>query len=161
MKPPVGIEFGNEDHGRIIAGMAPAVFVPGHTGVISRTIAGNFAGGVIYEGYIPHGSMVLHAGARDPRWWNKAMAWAVFGYPFLVAKVEVCLITVLASNERSLKFCRGLGFRWEHRIPDAAPGGGVVLLSMRKSGCRWISGSPPEGFLRGFEDEQKQRAVEP
>jgi RimJ/RimL family protein N-acetyltransferase len=161
MTPPAGIEFGNEEHGRIIAAMAPALFVPGHTGVISRMIDGEFAGGVLYEGHIPNGSMVLHAGARDARWWNRTMAWAVFAYPFLVEKVDVCLINVLASNKRSLRFCEGLGFRWEHRIPDAAPGGGIVLLSMRKSGCRWIMGQPPEGFLRGLGDEQKRCTVEP
>lgn len=154
VKLPSGIELGNADHARIVAEMAPCTFVPGHTRVISRTIEGVFAGGVLYEGYIPGGSITMHAAATDPRWWNRDMAWAVFAYPFAILGVSVCLIFVLASNRRSLKFCRGIGFQDEHVVPDAAPGGGVVLLSMRKSGCRWLNGPPPKGFLQGSANEQ-------
>lgn len=161
MKPPSGIEFDNEEHGRVVGALAPCGYNPALDHVISRTIGGEFAGAVVYQGYIADGSINLHAAARDPRWWNRDMAFAVFAYPFMVLRVRVCLITVLASNERSLRFCRGLGFQDEHVVPDAAPGGGIMLLSMRQSTCRWLQGPPPKGFLQKADDdvERWQRAA--
>jgi RimJ/RimL family protein N-acetyltransferase len=142
-----GIEFDNEEHGRIIGGMAPCPYDQKTDKVISRTVDRAFVGGVVYQDFISDGSIAMHAGARSPRWWNKELAWVVFAYPLLQLKVRVCLITVLNTNVRSLRFCRGIGFRDEHVIPDAAPGGGVVLLSMRLSHCRWLTGPAPKGFL--------------
>ena len=144
-----GIELDNEEHGELIGQMVPCPYNSRFDHVISRSIDGKFAGGVVYQDYLENGSIGMHAAAADPRWWSKHLAWAVFAYPFRLLKVRVCLIVVLASNKRCLRFVRGIGFQDEHSIPDAAPGGGIVLLSMRLSQCRYLQGPAPKGFLAG------------
>lgn len=147
MKVHGGIEFNNVDHGFAIGSKAPCAFNPRVDRVISRTFAGNLAGGVVYQDYLPGGLIVLHVASWHRRWLSRDLLWAIFAYPFLQLEVKMCLGYVMSTNRHALDFDLRLGFRIEHKILGAIPGGDMVIVSMRKSECRWLRGPAPKGFL--------------
>ncbi len=144
-----GIEINNFDHGEAIAGVASNGFNRAVDQCVSRsTPEGNLLGGVIYQNYVAGGSITLHVASWHPRWLTHDLLWAIFAYPFVQLKVQKCLGFVPSTNEHALKFDLKIGFHEEHRIRDAVPGGDLVVLSMRKEQCRWLTGPPPKGFLK-------------
>jgi RimJ/RimL family protein N-acetyltransferase len=53
--------------------------------------------------------------------------------------VGVLLGVIRASNERSLRLSRKVGFRETHRVADGWQAGeDLIVFEMRREECRWI-----------------------
>lgn len=90
----------------------------------------------------------------DPRWCLPGVLRELFSYPFNQAGCTRITAIIKDGNERSLKLCRGLGFRKEGVLRRGYNGRtNAVLLSMLKEECTWLQ--PPEERLHG----RKKRTV--
>lgn len=108
----------------------------GYYQAIGYEKGGEIKGAVVYTNASPRNvmtSIVLKAPM------TRRFLYAAFWYPF--EQLKVARITALVEhwNEKSLLFCRKLGFRVEGRLHEAAhDGGDVIVLWMPKRDCRWL-----------------------
>jgi hypothetical protein len=80
--------------------------------------------------------------AEDPRWCLPGVLRELFRYPFEIANCERLVAVVRDGNERSLKMCKGLGFRKEGVLRKGYDGKtNAILLCMLKSECKWLDRS--------------------
>ena len=136
------IAIGNIIHGYKIAAAIPRPYNPDVDVVISRvTPEGNCMGGVIYDGYTG-GCVFMHQASFDRRWLTGNMIWIVFDYPFNKLKVNKVAGTINSNNKELLDFNRRLGFKEEARIKNAYRDGDMIVLTMERSECRWLSIKP-------------------
>lgn len=97
--------------------------------------SGEIIAGVIYENWNQR-SVVAHM-AVTGRLTRKFIG-AIFRYAFDQCGAAKVILPVGSSNRKSMHFVRHLGFSEECRIRDAAPGGDIVLFTLRKSDCRFL-----------------------
>lgn len=90
----------------------------------------------------------MHVAAFRPRWINRDLLWAAFHYPFVQLGVKKVFGQVPEDNTKALELNRNLGFKEETRIADVYPEGDMVLMSMYKADCRWLS-IKPRGIAEG------------
>lgn len=101
---------------------------------------GRALAGVVYLNYRETNIEVTIA-ADDPRWCRKGVLAGLFSYPFIELGVRRMTAIIPASNERSIKLCRGLGFSEEGRHPELFPDGSAgISLGMVRKDCRWLRG---------------------
>lgn len=95
------------------------------------------AAGVIYENF--NGKTVwMHVAGKGANWLTRKFLHAVFDYPFNQMGLPAVRAYVEASNQRSVKFCRHVGFNPEAMLYGAASDGGDVhLFVMRREWCRY------------------------
>jgi RimJ/RimL family protein N-acetyltransferase len=65
--------------------------------------------------------------------------WVLFDYCFNQLGVKKVLCTVGSSNIVSLQQVQQAGFAHEYTIEDAIPDGDLILFSMLRENCRWLS----------------------
>lgn len=134
------IHFNNHQHGEEICEAAGTLFHP-QNAVISRTIDGELAGGVVYQEYT--GSAVsMHVAGFMPFWMNKTLLWIFFDYPFNQLGCKKVFGLVPSTNHKALEFDRKIGFKEETRLSDAIPDGDMIVLSMYREDCRWLKIKP-------------------
>lgn len=63
-----------------------------------------------------------------------------FDYVFNQLGVQKAIGLVDSTNDSALRFDSHLGFVEEARIKDAGKSGDLVLLTMNRAQCRWITG---------------------
>jgi hypothetical protein len=127
----------NPAHGYMIAHRAGVGYDPSVNRVLSRVdMNGAVYGGVVYTNYTRR-SVQMHM-AGEPGWATLKMVWIAFDYPFNQLKVERVLGAVGSHNEKVLSYDKRLGFKEVARIPDAVPGGDLVILSMMREECIWL-----------------------
>lgn len=131
----------NISHGYKIAEAAGTIFNPAVDRVISRVEKGELYGGVIYTGYTL-AAICLHQAGFRPNWANRDMLWVAFHYPFVKLGCKKIIGQVPASKTDILAFDQKLGFKEEARIRDVFPDGDLVVLSMTRDQCRWLSIKP-------------------
>ena len=100
---------------------------------------GELVGGAIIDGF-NGASACLHVAGVGKYWLTHEFLRVVFGYVFEQCKLNVAIGLVPSWNTQALRFDQHLGFIEKCRIPDAAPGGDLVVLTMRREQCRWIEG---------------------
>jgi len=94
-------------------------------------------GVVGYNGFCGNTCMMHVAGVGN--WINRELLYAAFDYPFRQLGVAQVFAPVAATNARALKLDKHLGFVEHSRFPDAwADGVDLVLLTMRKTDCKWL-----------------------
>lgn len=77
--------------------------------------------------------------AETPRWATRAAVSELLAYPFEKAGVFKIWLSVEESNERSLRFTRGIGFRKEAKLPHQfGPERAAIVLGMT---LPWWQGS--------------------
>lgn len=136
------IHFNDTDHGYQIAGVIPRIFNPMADKVISRTDKdGRLLGGVIYESLISN-CVFMHQGSFSKKWHSKDLLWVMFDYPFNQLKVDVVCGTIPSSNPELRAVNERLGFKVECSIKDAYKDGDLLIMTMRKPECRWLSITP-------------------
>lgn len=134
--------FNDVDHGFRIAAVIPRIFNPSADKVISRTDGGGrLLGGVIYEGCIDN-SIFMHQGSFSKNWLSADMLWVVFDFPFNQLGVEVLCGTVPSAKPELIAFNEKLGFKVECSIKGAYKDGDLVIMTMRRPDCRWLSVKP-------------------
>ncbi len=137
------IHFNNVEHGKLIAKAIPRPFNPRSDIVISHSQDGKLLGGVILEGYTgAGGSICAHQAGFSKHWLSRDMLWAAFHYPFEQLKVKKILGAIPSSNPKLLELNTKLGFKVEAPIRDGYPGGDMLVMSMTRPDCRWLSITP-------------------
>lgn len=139
------IKFNNTEHGFAIAAAIPRAYNPHWDHVISRERDGKLLGGVIYEGYT--GSIIFaHQAGFDKYWMSRDMLWMLFDFPFNQLRCKKLCGTIPSNSLDLLAYNKKLGFKVEATIADGYPEGNLLVMSMKREDCRWLSIKP-----RGYE----------
>ena len=94
--------------------------------------------GMVGYGNWTENSVVMTSALDNPAALREILKWG-FRYPFEQCNRGIAVATVRANNVRSMRLCRKVGFREEHRIKDGiAVGEDLVIFTMRREDCRWI-----------------------
>ena len=84
-------------------------------------------------------SVMLHQVGIGRKWLNREYLWFVFHYPFIQLGVRKIISPVESENRDSVRFIRHIGFDLEATLKDAAPKGDLLIFTMTKDQCRWLS----------------------
>lgn len=103
---------------------------------LGLTRNGALVAGVIYENW-NHRSIVCHI-AVEGRMTPTFLA-AIFDYPFNVCQVEKIIVPVGSDNKESVALVTNMGFEQEGRIKDAHPEGDIILFTLARDACRFLS----------------------
>jgi len=96
----------------------------------AKTIAG-----VIYENWNQR-TVFCHIAVEGRL--NRAFIKAIFDYPFNVLNVEKIIVSIVKSNEKSIKLVKNMGFIEEARIKDGAPDGDIIFMTLAYKHCRFL-----------------------
>lgn len=105
---------------------------------LGRVVDGKLVGVVGYNNFTGTSCHMHMAGVG--RWMNREFLLRAFHYPFTQLGLSMVLGVVPSGNTRALEIDRRLGFRELIYIPGAHPDGGLHLLQMLRSECRWLTG---------------------
>jgi hypothetical protein len=84
--------------------------------------------------------------ADDPSWCLPGVLAELFRYPFEVAGCVRLTAIIRDGNTRSLKLCKGLGFRQEGVLRRGHNGKtNAIILGMLKEECKWLQRSHNRG----------------
>lgn len=97
--------------------------------------ADGLAAGVVFENW--NGRSIVAHMAVTGRLTRKYLG-VIFRYAFQQCGVDKVILPVASDNAKSCRFVNHLGFAEEARIRDAAPGGDLILFTLRKSDCRFL-----------------------
>ena len=139
------IAFDDPEHGRAIAAAATCTFDPVNHNCISRA-TDKLLGGVIYQDYNKH-SISAHIAGFEPNWLCPDLLWVMFHYPFVQLNCKKIVGFVPSYNQRALAFDYKLGFKYVTTVPEVFPNGDLIVISMERDSCRWLSIRPRH--LRG------------
>ena len=89
-------------------------------------------------------SLVMHA-AGEQGWLSRQLIYVVFNYAFNVCNVKMLIGLVPSDNRDALRFNSHLGFKTALVLEDAHPDGALVLMTMLRGECRYLSWSDPNG----------------
>ena len=128
--------------------------------IANVTSKGKLLGGVVFnlntgEG----GSIAIHVAGFDPHWMTRDLIWATFDYCFNQLKVKKIIGMVNSSKPKVLKFDLKLGFVEETRIKDYYCDGDLIVLSMVREQCRWLTIKPREIEVDGQASSSQSTAV--
>ena len=84
-------------------------------------------------------SIVGHLSGVGRKWMNREFLWFCFHYPFEQLKVNKILGLVESTNLEAQRLDEHLGFRLEATLKNAAPNGDLLIYSMTKDQCKWLS----------------------
>jgi len=84
-------------------------------------------------------SVLLHCAGDSKSWLNREFLWYVFHYAFEELKVNKILSPVESANTDSCKFIQHIGFSLEATLEDASPKGDLLIFSMKREDCKWLS----------------------
>lgn len=99
---------------------------------------GRLCGGTVYHNY-RRVSVEMHAAAFAPNWISRQGLWSTFHYPFVHLGVRKIIGPVPSYNRKSLEFCRRMGFNIETTIKDVFEDGDLIIMSLYRDDCRWLS----------------------
>ena len=137
------IYIGNVIHGKQVMESINSMFSDVTMQVISREENSELLAAVVYENYTgAGGSIEAHIGSFGPRWLNRDFLYIVFDYPFIQLDCKQAFVRVKSKNEKSLKWCRSLGFKDLLTIEDVFPDDDMVLLRMKRDECRYLNIKP-------------------
>ena len=84
-------------------------------------------------------SIMLHMAAIGKRWLNREYLWFVFYYPFIQLSLTKIISPVESDNTDCCRFIEHIGFTLEATLKDAAPNGDLLIYTMTKDQCKWLS----------------------
>jgi hypothetical protein len=151
------------DGRRVPAGLGGRMIVAGpHVGHWVMSRIGGFFDPVCMSaiGWETDGKLTAGASYRD---WNgvsiegqiaadkpltRGFILAIFDYPFRQLGARKIIATTSADHIRSNRLLQRLGFVEEARLRDAAPGGDLLIYSMRRQDCRLVGGVHGQKSIR-------------
>lgn len=90
--------------------------------------------------------------ADDPSWCLPGVLAELFRYPFEVAGCTRLTAIIRDGNTRSLRLCKGLGFRQEGVLRRGHNGRtNAIILGMLKEECKWLNRGHNRGKSNGQE----------
>lgn len=85
-------------------------------------------------------SICMHVAAEPgARWMTRQYLHVCFRYPFEQIKVRKIVGLVGAKNVEARRFDEHLGFVLEATLSDAHPDGSLLVYTMTREQCRWLS----------------------
>lgn len=136
------IRFNDRDAGQHIAELSGIVLGPADVPISRHKPDGTFMGGVILTCYTG-AAFFMHQGARDSRWLNRDMLWAIFHYPFVQCGCTSIIGMTPSYNVGALSIALKAGFELETTIKDCLPGGeNLIVTRMWRDKCRWLDWTP-------------------
>lgn len=84
-------------------------------------------------------SIVMHCAGEGKSWLNREFLWFTFYYPFEQLNVRKILSPVESDNLDCIRFIEHIGFTLEATLKDASPKGDLLIYSMGKQQCKWLS----------------------
>lgn len=94
--------------------------------------------GALYEGH-NGASVLVHLAATGRNWLNRDFLWFMSYYPFMQLGVTKVIAPVESTNHRSVRFTEHFGFTLESTLKDAAPNGDLLLYTITREQCKWLS----------------------
>lgn len=137
------IEINNHEHGLLITRAAQTLYDVHHDVVISRTIDGRLAGGVVYYDFT-FKSIAMHIAGFHTHWINRDLAWMVFHYAFKQLGVTSIFCEIRSGYNDVIDLAHRFGFIYECTIPEVFPVDDLVILRMRAENCKWLNYQPKE-----------------
>lgn len=84
-------------------------------------------------------SIMMHLAGVGGKWMNREFLWFCFYYPFEQLKVHKTIGLVESDNTKSRQLVEHLGFTLEATLKDAAPKGDLLVYTMTKDQCKWLT----------------------
>lgn len=130
----------NQDHvvGPWVCERTGGKYVPGDSVTMGLAEHGRLIGGVLFDHYNGR-SIAMHVAGEGRKWLNREFIRACFSYVFEQLGVHKVIGMVPSTNTDALRFDYKLGFIKEATIEDAVPDGDLILLTMTRDQCRWLS----------------------
>lgn len=99
---------------------------------------GELVAGIMYD-WFNGASIYGHVAATGKDWLNRDFLWFAFYYPFEQLKANVIIGLVSETNLIARKFDEHLGFKLKAVIPEADPHGSLLVYTMYKHECKWLT----------------------
>lgn len=110
-------------------GKCASIGVCGDDGLIAGCVYNEFDGR----------NVAASIAATDKRWCTREVLRTLFAYPFNQLRVHRMTALVPSKNEKSIKLCRGLGFRHEGTVRELfSRRNHGLAFGMLRSECRWL-----------------------
>ena len=100
---------------------------------------GKLIGGVVIDDYIPGVRCGMHCAGDDKRWLSKTFLQFLFDYVFRQLGCKVILTTAKSNNPQGRTLLRKVGFTEECTVPDGFADADMVIYTLPKAKCRWLS----------------------
>jgi hypothetical protein len=84
-------------------------------------------------------SILMHCAGEGRNWLNREFLWFSFYYPFVQLGAKKLISPVEAGNAVCRRFIEHIGFSLEATLTDCAPAGDLLLYTMGKDQCRWLT----------------------
>lgn len=97
---------------------------------------GRILGAVGIDQWNGHSCEMHMSGERG--WLTRQVLRGCFKFVFGVLGCKKIVIMLLNPTEQLLDLEKRIGFTVQCRVPDAAPGGDLVIVTMDKKSCKWL-----------------------
>ena len=94
---------------------------------------------VIYANYTRETICMHVAAVEGRRWLTRGYLFACFDYPFNQLGVRTVVGLVPKKNKQARTFDENLGFRMTGCIPDGMPKDDLLVYTMTRKQCRWLT----------------------
>ena len=100
-------------------------------------------GGVIFHNNTGRGGAItVHMAGNETSWASRELLWAIFDYAFNQMGVEKVIGLLQSDNARAIDVDLRLGFVPEAKVKGAFPDADLLILTMTRAQCRWLSYVP-------------------
>jgi RimJ/RimL family protein N-acetyltransferase len=134
--------------GQWVLAQQGAKWIPGRGstfGVVDSD--GRLIAGILFDSW-NGASVQMHVAALPgANWVSKALLAVTFDYPFNQLGVKKILGLVGSGNSAAKRFDEHVGFELEATLNEAHPDGALLVYSMTREKCRWLSLSVKESSL--------------
>jgi len=94
-------------------------------------------------------NLVAHiASDGTRRWMSREYLWTIFDYPFNQQGVRRVTCMIGEGNRESVNLCERLGFTLEARLKAAHRTGDLLIFSLFREDCKWISQDISKRYAR-------------
>ena len=105
--------------------------------------------GIVYNWYRPMkfgADFRVIIAADSPRWCRPGILRELFAYPFETCGCSRLTAVIRDGNEKSIRLCKGLGFRQEGVLRRGYNGRtNALLFGLLKNECKWLKRPPQPG----------------
>lgn len=84
-------------------------------------------------------SVMMHLAGIGGKWMNREFLWFCFYYPFEQLGLKKVIGLVESDNLKSIRLIQHLGFTLEATLENAAPKGDLLIYSMTRDQCKWLT----------------------
>ena len=114
----------------VAAGIDPPDFGPFHA--IGVLVGGEIIAGIVFHDWRPwSGVMEITMAADSPRWATRGTIRELLAYPFIAAGANKVRTATPHTNERAIRFNKGIGFKQEGTLAEEfGPGRHAVMCRM-------------------------------